>query len=114
MKTLLKVAAGLLAGLILVVGAFGGGVWFERTVTGVRSSDAASADLEDAVREVAGIIEDKALEPSSEASMTAGAISGMLESLEDSHAAYFDPRHYEYFNEMNDGVFYGIGVTIAN
>jgi carboxyl-terminal processing protease len=46
--------------------------------------------------------------------MTAGAISGMLESLEDSHAVYFDAKHFEYFNEMSSGVFYGIGITIAN
>lgn len=46
--------------------------------------------------------------------MTAGAIEGMVESLEDSHAVYFDAKHYEYFTEQTDGTFYGIGVTIAN
>jgi carboxyl-terminal processing protease len=70
--------------------------------------------LTGAVSEVAGIIRDNALAPSSEASMTAGAINGLLESLEDSHAIYFDAKHFEYFNQQNSGMFYGIGVTIAN
>jgi carboxyl-terminal processing protease len=114
MKTLLKVAAGLIAALILVVAAFGGGVFFERTTGGIGPKGSDTADLEAAVDEVAGIIEREALVPSSEASMTAGAIRGMLESLEDSHAVYFDANHYGYFNEMNSGAFYGIGVTITN
>lgn len=113
MKTLLKVAAGLIAVLILVVGAFGAGVFFERELGGGAFS-AGSASLEDAVSEVAGIINRDSLQPSTEASMTAGAIRGILESLEDSHAIYFDSRHFEYFNQQNEGVFYGIGITISN
>lgn len=114
MKTLLKLAAALVAALILVVAAFGGGVWFERTLNGAGREPVDTVDLEAAVSEVATIIGNEALVPSSEASMTAGAISGMLESLEDSHAVYFDVKHYAYFNEQSSGVFYGIGVTIAN
>jgi len=113
-KTLLKITAALVVWLVLIVAAFGSGVWFERTIGGVKAPSFDSASLEEAVREVAGIIERDALEPSSEASMTAGAINGLIESLEDSHAVYFDPRHYEYFNDQNNGTFYGIGVTIAN
>lgn len=114
MKTLLKLAAGVLAVLIIAVASFGMGVWFDRMVGTPVAPYSGAPDLEDAVSEVAGIIESQALEPSSEASMTAGAINGMLESLEDSHAVYFDAQHYEYFNQQNDGAFYGIGVTIAN
>lgn len=114
MKRLLKLAAALVAALILVVAAFGGGVWFERTVNDAGEVRVDTVDLEAAVSEVATIIGNEALVPSSEASMTAGAISGMLESLEDSHAVYFDVKHYAYFNEQSSGVFYGIGVTIAN
>lgn len=113
MKLFWRIAAVVLAVLVLVVAAFGCGVWFERTLSAAGFTSG-STDIEDAVGEVAGIIEQEALEPSSETSMTTGAINGMLESLEDSHAVYFDPAHYEYFNEMNDGSFYGIGVTIAN
>lgn len=114
MKTLLKVAAGLIAALILIVVAFGGGVFFERTVGGIAPHGSDTADLDASVNEVADIIEREALVPSSEASMTAGAIRGMIESLEDSHAVYFDADHYGYFNEMSSGTFYGIGVTITN
>ena len=114
MKTLLKLVAALVAALVLVVAAFGGGVWFERTVRDAGGQPVDTVELEAAVGEVAGIIENQALAPSSEASMTAGAITGMIESLEDSHAVYFDPKHYEYFNEQSSGTFFGIGVTIAN
>lgn len=114
MKSLLKVVAALVATLILVVAAFGGGVWFERATRDAGREPVDTVDLEAAVSEVAGIIGNEALVPSSEASMTAGAISGMLESLEDSHAAYFDAKHYEYFSQQSSGIFYGIGVTIAN
>jgi carboxyl-terminal processing protease len=110
-----KVAAAVLAVLVLVVASFGAGVFFDRSSKWlVQPGDSKDVDLSSAVNEVAGIINDMALKPSSEASMTAGAIDGMLESLEDSHAVYFDAKHYEYFNEQNSGMFYGIGVTIAN
>ncbi|MRS13213.1 MAG: S41 family peptidase [Actinobacteria bacterium] len=119
MKTLIKLTAAFTVVLILVVAAFGMGVWFERTVLAhpevPSGGDATNtADLESAVSEVAGIIEREALVPSSETSMTTGAIWGILGSLEDSHAVYFDARHYDYFNQENDGIFYGIGVTISN
>ncbi|MBN2247191.1 MAG: S41 family peptidase [Coriobacteriia bacterium] len=119
MKTLLKSVAVLTAAAVVLATAFAGGILFERLIggdgTGVPGAASASASgVDDAVAEVADIIEDLALEPSSEESMTAGAISGMLESLEDSHAVYFNPEHYEYFNEQNMGSFYGIGITISN
>jgi len=113
-KTLLKLVAALVAALVLVVASFGGGVWFERAVRDEDRARVDTVDLEAAVSEVAGIIGGQALVPSSEASMTAGAISGMLESLEDSHAVYFDAKHYEYFTEQSNGSFFGIGVTISN
>ena len=72
MKTLLKLVAALVAALVLVVAAFGGGVWFERTVRDAGGQPVDTVDLEAAVGEVAGIIENQALAPSSEASMTAG------------------------------------------
>ncbi len=119
MKNILKVVVVLTAAAIALSFAFAGGVLFER-FDGNRAgnrpgdADASSVQLDDAVTEVADIIGDLALQPSSETSMTTGAINGMLESLEDSHAVYFDPEHYEYFNEQNMGSFYGIGITISN
>ena len=114
MNKALKATAALVAVLILVVAAFGAGVFFDRARNVLTPGGSKTVSLEAAVSEVAGIIERNALEPSSEASMTAGAINGMLESLEDSHAVYFDARHFEYFNQQNSGMFYGIGVTISN
>ncbi|MBN2839430.1 MAG: PDZ domain-containing protein, partial [Coriobacteriia bacterium] len=116
MNKLLKSAAALVVVLVLVVAAFGMGVYYDRTAgrVGTGADAATDVDIADAVAEVAGIISSKALAPSSETSITAGAIWGMLESLEDSHAVYFDPQHFEYFNEQNMGTFYGIGVTISN
>ncbi|MHB1136874.1 MAG: S41 family peptidase [Coriobacteriia bacterium] len=119
MKILLKVVAALTATAVVLATAFAGGMLFERLVgdepvgtTG--SASGAGIEVDEAVAEVADIIEDLALEPSSETSMTSGAITGMLESLEDSHAIYFDPDQYKYFNEQNMGSFYGIGITISN
>jgi len=103
---------------MLLVAAFAGGVFFDRTLAdateGGRRSSLVDTEVDDAVAEVADIIESLALEPSSEESMTIGAINGMLESLEDSHAVYFTAEQYEYFNEQNMGTFYGIGITISN
>lgn len=69
--------------------------------------------LERVVSEVKDILQDEALDPSSEESMSVGAVNGILESLDDDYAMYFDPKHFEYFNEQNQGEFFGIGVTVA-
>lgn len=114
MHKLLKVAAAITAVLVLMVAAFSAGLFFDRAREMFQPPGIEDVSLQSAVNEVAGIIRDNSLRPSSDTSMTAGAISGMLESLEDSHAAYFDARHFEYFNEQSSGTFYGIGVTIAN
>jgi len=95
-------AAGVLVDRMLGVGA---------SVPGV--SDAA-ASPEQAAREVRAIINKNALEPSDDASLAAGVARGMLESLDDSYAVYFDRQHYEYFNEQTTGEFYGIGITISD
>ena len=118
MKSIIKVVAALAATSVLLSTAFAGGMLFERFVAddmgAAGAASATSGGVDDAVAEVADIIRDLALEPSSETSLTTGAITGMLESLEDSHAVYFDPKHFEYFNEQSMGEFYGIGITISN
>ena len=105
---------GVLVALALVVSAFAVGF-----VAG-HSRDLAIPDIgierspaERAVKEVEGILEREALKPSSDTSLTVGAINGVLESLGDDYAMYFDAKHYEYFNEQNMGEFFGIGVTIS-
>ncbi|MHB8762632.1 MAG: S41 family peptidase [Coriobacteriia bacterium] len=114
MDKLLKVTAIVVTVLLVVVAAFGAGLFYDRARSVLTVPGMKTPDLEAAVSEVAEVIQGSALVPSSEESMTVGAIRGLLESLEDSHAVYFDARHFEYFNEQNSGTFYGIGITIAN
>jgi C-terminal processing protease CtpA/Prc len=114
MKSIIKVVAALAATAVLLSTAFAGGMLFERFVAddmggAAGATSATGGGVDDAVAEVADIIRDLALEPSSDTSLTAGAITGMLESLEDSHAVYFDPKHFEYFNEQSMGSSTGSG-----
>lgn len=121
MNKAFKVVAAVVIAAVFLITTFAGGVLVGRVVSGDLDQTAglsvkptAPGDVTSAVGEVADIIDDLALSPSSEESMTAGAIRGMLESLEDSHAVYFDAEHYEYFSEQSMGTFYGIGITISN
>jgi carboxyl-terminal processing protease len=113
----LKIAIATVLALTLAVASFAGGVLFER----LTPLDVPFPDIErdrssvvEAVEQVEDILDGRALEPTPDTSMTAGAIRGMLDSLDDSYAAYFDERHYEYFAEQTEGEFYGIGVTITD
>lgn len=106
--------AGALA-LMIIATAFAGGVLFSRfiddySVPGVSKTPSSVGDKVDEVRT---LLNRQALSPAEETSLTAGAIQGMLESGGDKYATYFNPDHYEYFSEMTDGAFYGIGVNIA-
>ena len=115
MNTFMKFVAGLTVALIIAVSSFAGGVFYDRVIrSGLPTPVVGSSELKKAVSEVADIIEREALEPSSDTSMTAGAIRGILESLDDPHANYFDAQHFQYFSEQNSGIFYGIGITISN
>ncbi len=112
MNKLLKWVTVAVVAATLVVVSFGGGVVFGRL--GVSSSASqGSASLQSAVLEVRDIIEDQAYEPSSDSSITAGAIRGMLDSLDDPYAAYFDEKHFEMLDEQNRGEFYGIGIVVT-
>ncbi|MBN2404561.1 MAG: S41 family peptidase [Coriobacteriia bacterium] len=112
MNRLLKWVTVAVVAATLVVASFGGGVVFGRL--GVSSSGiTGSASLQSAVLEVRDIIEGQAYEPSSDSSITAGAIRGMLDSLDDPYAAYFDEKHFEMLDEQNRGEFYGIGIVVT-
>ena len=69
------------------------------------TSDAAA----EKVSEVDAMLKGQALEPPSEASATAGAVQGLLDSNGDKYATYFDAKHYKYFSEENQGEFGGVG-----
>lgn len=105
-----------LAGLALAATGFFAGVVFDRTVdwpTWFRSIPAPGPSVGDRVDEVRRLLERQALEPSSEESMTAGSVQGLLDSLDDPHAAYLDEDHFEYFNSETEGEFFGVGINIA-
>lgn len=116
MDRLFRVA--LLTGLmlVLVLGAFIGGIVFERqsdTLTSLSGTGTTERTLGDKVNEVKGLLLDQALKTPKETSMTAGAIQGLLDGTGDTYAEYFDARHFSYFNEQSSGEFGGIGVTIG-
>jgi carboxyl-terminal processing protease len=114
MQRILKAVVA--AALVLTVGAgsFVGGALFER----IRSSlptigSSSSSPAQDLVGEVQGIIRADALKPSSEESMTTGAIDGLLASLEDTYAAYFDPKANTEFKMDSQGEFFGVGMSVG-
>ncbi|MBE0416569.1 MAG: S41 family peptidase [Coriobacteriia bacterium] len=105
-----------LVGLMVVIGAFLGGVVFDQAVdwsAWFRAVPEPGPSVGDRVDEVRRLLEREALEPSSEESMTAGSVRGLLESLDDPYAAYLDAKHFEYFNDQTEGEFFGVGINIA-
>ncbi len=115
-KALKFILAAVVALLIAITG-FAAGVVVDRMITlpaGLPGVNEVAATPEQAARELRNIISTKALSPSDDASMAAGAARGMIESLDDSYAVYFDREHYAYFNEQTTGEFYGIGITISD
>ncbi|MDZ4063730.1 MAG: S41 family peptidase [Coriobacteriia bacterium] len=116
MSRTMRVVLSLVLACVIAVSAFAGGVIFDRTVPtwpeafGVKPHE---SSLGEKVEEAERLLDFESLEPSSDESKTAGAISGLLDSLGDPYAMYFNPDHFRYFNEQTDGEFYGIGVTIA-
>lgn len=110
----LRRTAVIIGVVCLAVVAFAAGTVWDRLGSVSPANGTPTTSIGTAVSEVARVIEQNALEGSSETTLTSGAIRGMLESIEDSHAAYYDARHYEYLIEQTSGTFYGIGVTIMN
>ncbi len=83
-------------------------------VTGwLRSVPPPNTTVGEHVQEVTRILNRQALNPSSEESMTAGAIQGVLDALDDPYAIYFDEEHFEFFTDHTDGDFGGIGINIS-
>ncbi|MDI6712057.1 MAG: S41 family peptidase [Anaerosomatales bacterium] len=107
------VVALAVSGLLL---SFAGGMYVGRRAPAVNVPVVGEAQPTpvSAAREVRNIIMREALKPSSDESMAAGVAKGMLESLDDPYAMYFDKQHYKYFQEQTDGAFYGIGITISD
>jgi carboxyl-terminal processing protease len=112
MQRVLK--AALVAALVLTIGAgsFVGGALFERMRSPLVPGTDGSA-VQELVGEVQGIIASDALRPSSEGSQTKGALDGLLASLEDTYAAYFDPKENGEFQMDAKGEFFGVGMTVG-
>lgn len=117
MNTVLKALVAVSLAIILAAGGFVGGFAFAKFGPTRLDLPPATAQedpaLTDHVMEVYDLLQDQALEPPSETSATAGAIQGLLESGGDKYGLYFDPRHFEYFNQEMSGEFGGIGVTLG-
>ena len=113
MSKSLKIATAAVA-LLVLAAVFAGGALFGHTVLPSDSAAVEWNSLQRTVAEVNSIILREALDPSTESSRTAGAVNGLLMSLDDPYASYFDEQHYEYFNQESMGQFYGIGITITS
>jgi carboxyl-terminal processing protease len=112
MQRVLKAALVAALVLTLTAGAFVGGALFERMRSPLLPGTDGSA-LQALVGEVQGVIKADALRPSAEASQTKGAIEGLLASLEDTYAAYFDPSANKEFQMDAKGEFFGVGMTVG-
>jgi carboxyl-terminal processing protease len=101
--------------VIVASAAFVGGTLFGRLSTGAPAVPGASTSstLAATVQKVDGIIRSQALAPSSEDSITSNAVSGMLLSLGDPYAHYYDKTAYAQLQEDSSGQFGGIGVTFG-
>jgi carboxyl-terminal processing protease len=111
-----KVVLGLTLAVILVTSGFIGGFAVARiapSFDALPEPTVSGTGVGAAVDEVNSLVTNEALEPPSETSATAGAIRGLLESNGDKYAAYFDPKHFKYFNEEMSGEFGGIGVALG-
>jgi carboxyl-terminal processing protease len=106
--------AALVATLVLTLGtgAFVGGALFERMRSPIVPGTS-SSHVQQLVGEVQGIIAADALKPSSEDSQTKGALDGLLTSLDDKYAEYFDPKANSEFQMDAKGEFFGVGMTVG-
>jgi carboxyl-terminal processing protease len=106
--------AALAAALVLTIGAgsFVGGALFERMRSPLLLGSG-SSNVQDLVGEVQRIIAADALKPSSEDSQTKGALDGLLSSLDDKYAEYFDPKANTEFQMDAKGEFFGVGMTVG-
>jgi carboxyl-terminal processing protease len=113
----LSIVIAALVALVLALGAFAGGVLTARALQEPLAlpvlGAAASNPSDQVIDQVRDAVKQQALKPSSDDSMTANAIQGILKSLDDPYAMYFDKKHYEYFQEDTQGEFGGIGVTLS-
>jgi len=109
----------LVASLVLIAvatGFFIGGVVFAgvlKTVPSIDSLTSSTTDPGTLLDTVDSLIRQRALVPSSEASITNNAIRGALESLGDPYAAYYDAQQFAELQQTQSGEFFGVGVSLG-
>jgi carboxyl-terminal processing protease len=136
MNNAFKIVLAVLVALAIATASFAGGLYAAAAVmpkaasspfdsipgmtggtgaAGATGSTGASTDptFDSLVNETRDYITKDALVPPTETSLTANTIDGMLKSLGDPYATYFDPKHFQYFSEQTQGSFGGIGVTLG-
>ena len=85
----------------------------DRFTTQLAPLQPASSLVAGRLDEVYRVMTKSALVPPDETSATAGAVEGLLGSMGDKYASYFDKTHFKAFNEVSQGAFGGIGVVIG-
>ncbi len=132
MNNAVKITLAVLVALAIGVGAFTAGLFAATALApkasgnvlndfGINSSgtphaavSTGNAQVDSLISQVQGYISKEALVPPSESALTSGTINGILKSLNDPYAAYFDPTHFKAFSEQTQGSFGGIGVTLGD
>jgi len=133
MSTGVKIALGVFAALLLMAGAFSGGliVGWLMPGNGVASvlpsgqpaiveatvpADVTPTDLQDLFKpfwEAWQIVQEQYVDqPVDDVALMRGAIRGMLEALGDQHTSYIDPDEYNQANMPMDGEYEGIGAWV--
>lgn len=115
MSNAIKAIIAVSVAVIIAAGGFLGGYLIARQddSIAIATPGLSESEIGDKVEEVERLLQDRALEPPSETTATAGAIQGLLESNGDKYGTYFDTQHFKYFNEESMGEFGGIGVVLG-
>lgn len=110
-----KIVFAALLGIVLVLGAFTGGLLTARFVATAMnpSSQVSTSSYDAAVDEVWGLLQQEALEPPNETTATIGLINGLVQSNGDRYARYIPASEMEEWTEQKTGVFGGIGVVLS-
>lgn len=114
---ILRVAAAVLAAVVIVAGIFTAGA-----AVGSRDPQALPGFIRDrvvddegpgAVNEALGLIRDDYYKDPGDRKLVDDAINGMVEGLGDRFSSYFDPKEYAEFQQRQDNRFDGIGVLVS-
>jgi len=126
-----KIIVGIVVGLVLISGAFTGGIlvgWLLPDKSSVEtpvastetvptaSSNSTSSDLNELFKpfwEAWNLVHEQYVDqPVDDTKMMQGAISGMMDSLGDKHTGYMDPQTYEEATRPLDESYEGIGAYV--